>query len=194
MHVRCILKLNADNKEKALQVAQSYIESSIESATNTCGWDYAEECKLILIPCEDLEEHYNELRKQRIKEISNNIRSYLMGYLIKYLPLKEAPLLVDDYDINEDVERILKDENYKSIPLPDNFLDLIELMTKVVTELSQNEHIFQYHIKQINKIQDCINNPQDPKVCLQCTDNHFADLTKGTIGEKVFYVNTDRHV
>jgi hypothetical protein len=193
MHVRCILKLNANNKEEALQVAQSYIESSIEPEENTCGWDYAGECE-ILIPCEDLEEHYNKLRKQRIKEISERIRSYLIGYLIKYLPLKEAPLLLDDYDIKEDAERVLKDKNYKSKPLPDNFIDLIGLLTEVVTELSQNEHIFQYYIKQINKIQDCINNPQDPKVCLQCTDNHFADLTKETSGEKVFYVNTDRHV
>ena len=218
MHYNCILKVKADDEGEALNVAQDWIESSINSENNKCGWDYAGDCRVItpdilnsdykVTSCGYKVTNYEGLdiaaqrdRESTMLELQERINMFVVQYLTPtYLPLNEAPLFLNDDNVKEMVTKILKKKNHTPKPLPKDFTSLVKFMTNTITCLSRSKGMFNYYVKQIDRLQDCMNYPEDPNITLQCTDNYFADLTKETNfgkaseGEKIYYVETDRHI
>jgi len=211
MHINCIMKIKANDEDEARNAAQYYAERSIDAENNNTGWDYAsQDGYRVITPAilksdyncqtyQELEEHYAQKREESIKEMQERIHDEILRHLVKtHLSLKDAPLLINE-NFSKEIQKfatyILKKKNHHPKPLPGDFLSLVDFIARTVTAVTRRPgSILDYYIKQINKIQNCIDDPYNHQYTLQCTENFYADLTKETNGKKVFYVKSDRHI
>lgn len=205
MHVNCVLKVKANNATEALETAKSLVEQSVDSDNNRSGWDYVGECKVItpdilkseykLQTFEELEKYYSATREEYIKDHQEKLRENTIEFLAEdYLSQEEAPLLLAEDGLKEIVEKILKRKVRKTKPLPKDFLGQTDLIAQTIVGLVRQQYMASYYIRKIDEIDRCIKYPTDGNNTLQCTDNHFADMTHETKGKNIYYVETDRHV
>ena len=204
MHVHTILKVYADSEKEAISNADGLVEDSIEN-DNSVGWDYCGDSSLITKDMlkgmgyksfKDLEKGLSENRKNLVKSLYESAKVEVTNNLIDFAPLEELPLYINDTnkEIRAKVERRLKNcEHSKKIP--DNFRDLRDFLFGHLKSFSKRGDVSmaRYYLRKAQKLNECIENPYEPYITLQCIDNELVDMTESTDGKHTFYVETDRH-
>jgi len=214
MHHFILVKIKADNRQDAFDEAKSQLETSIDSGTNTAGWDYLADDHAVVdkkYMIEHKHESFKELEKEWLSNTKVNIREHkgalkdivFEGLVLRhldasgvhpgsarahrYLKYKDRFGRISP-DIKAQVTKALKNERSK--PRVPERLDM--LAKEIVEFLSpQKNSMIEYHFRQLRKLYDCIDHPE-PCNTLQCSDHHFADL--GGDGKRTYYFIFDRHI
>lgn len=212
-HILIYCKVFADDAEDGkAKVYDALNESCGEDGT--AGFDYVDDEINLLIPeilkgmahdgkptpfssYKEFEKFWENRRHETIKELRTQIEQQLkIDLASRFLSKTEATTMIceEDDNLKQEVEAILKRK--KDTRLPNTFEELIAAISGTLETLARDESHVMYLLKQIGRLQRCIDDPDNTLYTLQCPRNHYAVLNVNdkVEGQKAYYYAASRHI
>jgi len=206
MHTYVLVKTHAPDAKEAKDIVEEYLMGSVGGDRL---FDYVGDCEVITMTdkqkkefevetLEDMVAKYKAYTNNALETSKRRINEEVFLMMMKaYLPVKEAPLLVNDDDrrIKAAAEEILKAGGTK--PLPNNLNELAAgVAGLLISGVSDFGCQLTYLLKSLATLLSALDYPEDYQEACESPDNHYIDYTLEEEQDKdqpVFYVIADRH-
>lgn len=206
MHYGLLVKIRADSSKDAMAEARDQVEDSTGDGK---PFDYMSDDVSSITPTvlstsghktyKELEKDWKSKTDANMKGHKAAIKDLIFRELAeRYLSGKDALIYVNyknqygnvDESIKEIVEKACKSKTVKP-KLPTGLDELAGVIAEMIRPETEHLSMLAYHLKQLDKLCDCKNYPNEHRMALYCYDCHFADL--GGEGKKAYYFLFDRH-
>ena len=205
MHYTLLVKIKADSSDEALADAKSQVE---ESCGDGQPFDYMSDdvtpvTKEILkeqgvTSLKELEKKWKDTLDENIADHKGAIKDGVFLELCKrYLSGKDALTYLNYKDhygnVDEQVKKLIEQASKTKVAkpkLPTSLDELAGIIMDLIRPADSHLAMGAYHLKQLDKLYDCKNYPDETSNTLYCYDCCFANL--GGKG-KPFYFFFDRH-
>ena len=181
-HYSVILKVRANDAEEAEYFVEDALDQSISCNDNKVGWDYVGDVTLItpeLLQKEFNVQTYEELEKKLEQDRLNAYES--LKTKVKHI-LQTS--MTKQFSTKKDVKP------------PESYNEIIDTFIAILDEEIKNGSQLIYYVKCMERLQKCIQSPEDQYTNLQCPGNTFVILNTGeeTEDQPTFYFDSDRHL